>query len=170
MRAIILLLPLVLSACAATPTAYQPQSGDSPFGYSDQALERDRVRVVFRGNHVTPREAVENALLFRAAETTLARGFSFFVPTQQDIEDESRDRPGFTAISTGFGFSPFSSRFVIVESFPQSDRESYRASAVFKLLESKPEGVALDVFNAADVIEQLGPSITRPQDTTSNSS
>ncbi|MEN8719354.1 MAG: hypothetical protein ABF296_03700 [Oceanococcaceae bacterium] len=167
MRALTLLTPLILGACAVSPTAYQPQSADSPFGYSDQALERDRVRVVFRGNHVTPREAVENALLFRAAETTLERGYRFFVPTQQDVEDESRDRPGFTAISTGFGFSPFGSRFVIVESFPQSDRESYRASAVFKLLENTPEGVALDVFNAEDVIEQLGPSITRPQDTTS---
>lgn len=90
MKAVAACLALLLvGACATGPTPYQLRSADGEHGYSDQALERDRVRVVFRGNFLTTRETVENYLLYRAAELTLQRGYRFFVPTLHDVERDA---------------------------------------------------------------------------------
>lgn len=161
------LMVLLMAACAAGPTPYQPRPGDDEPGYSDQALESDRVRIIFQGNYVTPRETVENYLLYRAAEVTLERGYRFFVPTVQDVEREEQRTTVATGFGTGFGGGWwnggfFGSNIVIIDTLPANGRESYRASAVFKLLGEEPQGPAMDAFDAQEVIEALGPSIIRP--------
>lgn len=100
---------LGLAACAA-PTPYGPAPGADGargHGYWEQGLENDRIRVTFSGNTVTPRETVENYLLYRAAEITLARGLDHFV-----VADRGTDKT--TVYHTtydfdgpfGFGFGP----------------------------------------------------------------
>jgi hypothetical protein len=75
-----------LSACV-TATPYQPltpsavQSG----GYSETKLETDRWRVTFTGNSLTPRDRVENYLLYRAAELTLAQGKDWFMMADRGL-------------------------------------------------------------------------------------
>lgn len=161
------LVLVLLSACAATPTPYQPRPADDEPGFSDQALERDRVRVIFQGNYVTPRETVENYMLYRAAEVTKERGYRFFVPTAQDVEREEQRTTVATGFGTGFG-GPwwnggfFGSNIVIIDTLPSNGRESYRASAVFKLLSEEPAGEQMDAFDALEVLEALGPNIVRP--------
>jgi len=164
MKAVAACLALLLvSACATGPTPYQLRSADGEHGYSDQALERDRVRVVFQGNFLTTRETVENYLLYRAAELTLQRGYRFFVPTLHDVERDAQQR----TVATGFGGygwhgAPFGSSLIIVDTFPAQGSESYRASAVVKLLEEAPTQLDIDAFDAEDVLETLGPTIIRP--------
>ncbi|MGB1557714.1 MAG: CC0125/CC1285 family lipoprotein, partial [Oceanococcaceae bacterium] len=83
-----LLATSLLVACAHTPTPYQPRPDGGQYGYSEQGLEPDRIRVVFRGNTLTARETVENYLLYRAAEVTQQRGYAYFSPMQQEVERE----------------------------------------------------------------------------------
>ena len=78
-----------LAACA-TSTPYGPATGKSPYGFSDQRIEENRYRVVFRGNSSTTREAVETYLLYRAAELTVESGYDYFVVTEQDTETNKR--------------------------------------------------------------------------------
>ncbi len=80
---------LLLAACA-TSTPYGPATSKNPFGFSDQKIEDNRYRIVFRGNSSTEREAVETYLLYRAAELTLQNGFDYFVVTEQDTEESRR--------------------------------------------------------------------------------
>lgn len=80
---------LLLAACA-TSTPYGPATGDNPYGFSDQRIEDNRYRIVFRGNSSTTREAVETFLLYRAAELTVQSGFDYFVVTEQDTEANKR--------------------------------------------------------------------------------
>ena len=61
---------LALAACA-TATPYQPLRG-SGGGFTEQRLQPDRYRVAFVGNDYTSRQRVENYLLYRAAELTVA--------------------------------------------------------------------------------------------------
>lgn len=158
---------LLVSACATGPTPYQPRPEDGLHGYSEQALERDRVRVVFRGNFLTPQETVENYLLYRAAEVTVERGYRFFVPSLHKVEGDTQQRAVITGVATGFGWhgDPFGSSLIVVDSFPAQGAESYRASAVFKLLEEAPVQHAIDAFDARDVLDTLGPIVTRPTQT-----
>ena len=69
-----LILSLLVLAGCATPAPYAPMTPGQATGYTDRQLSDNRWRVTFTGNSVTPRETVENSLLQRAAEVTLASG------------------------------------------------------------------------------------------------
>ena len=64
-------LVFALAACVG-PTAYQPR--EDRYGYADQQIDRTHYRVSFTGNSFTQRDMVENYLLYRAAELTVASG------------------------------------------------------------------------------------------------
>lgn len=85
-------LALVLSACVTTPTPYQPYRSESAGGvhggFSEVRIAPDRFRVKFHGNELTSRERVENYLLYRAAELTLANGSDWFSVADRHTEHE----------------------------------------------------------------------------------
>ena len=90
---------LVVAACA-TATPYQPiGTQGSRGGFAEQRIEANRYRVVFVGNDYTSRARVENYLLFRAAELTLANGYDGFTivrrDTDKDVDIRSYGSPGF---------------------------------------------------------------------------
>jgi hypothetical protein len=85
-----LLLPvgaaLALAACA-TATPYQPLgTRGSSGGFAEQRIEANRYRVVFAGNDYTSRQRVENYLLYRAAELTVANGYDGFTIVRRDTD------------------------------------------------------------------------------------
>src|SRR5688572_23728482 len=100
MRKLMLAAVAGLLAACATATPYQPATSGS-YGFSEQQIEDDRVRISFRGNSVTDRETVETYLLYRAAEVTLQGGHDYFVVAQRDTESRTHLRstgpyhPGF---------------------------------------------------------------------------
>jgi len=80
----IALLGLLLIGACGKPTAYAPLGPNG--GYAEQQLEDERFRVIFTGNELTPRTTVEDYLLLRAAEVTLAEGFDYFRIVNRDTE------------------------------------------------------------------------------------
>lgn len=79
---------LGLAACA-TSTPYQP-ADKSGYGFSEQRIEETKYRITFRGNSSTSREAVENGILYRAAELTVQSGYDYFVVLESDTEAKKR--------------------------------------------------------------------------------
>ena len=79
-----------MTACA-TATPYQPAVSDR-YGFEEQRIESNRVRITFRGNSVTDRETVETYLLYRAAELTLQNGQDYFIVANRDTEARAVDR------------------------------------------------------------------------------
>lgn len=73
-----------LSGCA-TPTPYQPGADEQP-GYHEVKISENKFRVTFIGNSSTSRETVENYLLYRAAEITLAHKADYFEVAEKDVE------------------------------------------------------------------------------------
>lgn len=105
-----LILGLLVLAGCATPAPYAPRAPGQATGYTDRQLSDNRWRVTFTGNSVTPRETVENSLLLRAAEVTLASGHSHFVFDSRDTKAQTRydafpTGPGF-GYGAGFGYGP----------------------------------------------------------------
>ncbi|MEM6650539.1 MAG: hypothetical protein AAF603_09845, partial [Pseudomonadota bacterium] len=91
---------LVLAACA-TSTPYDA-ANDQGYGFSEQRIEDDRYRIVFKGNSLTRRETVENYLLYRAAEVTVKNGYDHFIVVEDDTERST------TYTQTGnAGFFPY---------------------------------------------------------------
>ena len=100
---------LAVAACA-TATPYQPLRG-SGGGFAEQRIEPNRYRVSFTGNEYTSRQRVENYLLYRAAELTLAHGYDSFTivrrDTDKDVDIRTYGSPGY--YNRGFygGYSPY---------------------------------------------------------------
>ena len=110
-KAILAALALALAAsglaACETATPYQPLSPKNAQagGYSEARLEANRWRVTFQGNSLTSRGTVENYLLNRAAELTLAQGFNWF-----ETNDRSTDKQSDTYVLPGpygYGWRPY---------------------------------------------------------------
>ena len=157
---------LLLAACG-TPTPYVPAGADSGYGYAAQKIEGNRFRVTFAGNALTSRITVENYLLYRAAEVTLAQNRDWFVVVSRAIDADTtyhttydgwsyyppyrrRDPfwgPGFYPYPWGHGTSTADTR--------------YDAHAEIVLHSGRKPADNAQAFDAREVIRNLGPAIVR---------
>lgn len=76
------LVALVAACAGATP--YQAARGGGQ-GFSEERIAPDRFRVAFLGNTLTDRATVEDYMLLRAAEITVAEGKERFVVIDRDV-------------------------------------------------------------------------------------
>jgi hypothetical protein len=162
---------LMLTACA-TQTPYQPAgSGGSSYGFQEQRIENNRVRITFRGNTLTDRETVETYLLYRAAELTTQSGFDYFIVANRGTDEHTRLQgtggysPRFAFdywyFSPRRGWSPWYDPFW---SDPVDYREVTRYEAVAEIAMfsgAKPASDA-NAFDAREVLRNLEGRIVRP--------
>jgi hypothetical protein len=87
-RALAAMLAVWLLAACATSTApdYRPRLAGGTVGYNDWQLSPNRYRVSFSGSRASTRDDVEKNLLRRAAEVTLASGYTHFVLSLRNPE------------------------------------------------------------------------------------
>ena len=181
-------LSLGLAACE-TATPYQPAppgptQASNGYGYRDYRVDAAHWRVTFAGNSLTSRETVEKYLLYRAAELTLQQGADWFQTTDRHTErntsyygagDPFYASPFWSTYGWGwrpywgyggaFGWrtwdpwrgGPFWANDIDIQ---QVNR--FEASAEIVIGRGPaPEGQR--VFNAHEVVANLGPSIVRPR-------
>ncbi|HEY5337863.1 MAG TPA: hypothetical protein VIJ85_06650, partial [Rhizomicrobium sp.] len=146
-----------LSGCTIGPAPYAPRADGNSYGYSDERLADNRFRVTYVGTVSTPRDVVENYLLFRSAQVTEAAGFSAFL---FDARDTKSHTTYFTDVE-GFGGYPhrhfgwYWDPFPDVEaSRPVTRYEAYAEIVMLTTEQAKAEPRAL---GAHDVIDRLGP-------------
>lgn len=161
MRMIVVALALaaLLGGCVG-PTPYQPAT--SGWGYSERLIEPNRYRVSFRGNSRTPREAVESYVLYRAAELTLAGGHDYFRVADGQTEVETRYRTtvtGFGPVHFGHGYSW--GLHTGISTGVSTPITRYEAIANIVIFDGPKPTDATDAYDAAAVIETLGPLIRR---------
>jgi hypothetical protein len=173
MRKLLLALAVGALAACATPTPYQPGAPGAPgaYGFHEERIENNRVRLTFRGNSLTDRDTVETYLLYRAAELTLQDGKDYFVVTNRDTEEHTRlqsDGPGFGR--SAFDFWYFSPRHGWGRAYdpfwdePTNYREVTRYEAIAEVAMftgPKPANDA-NAFDAREVQANLQGRIVRP--------
>jgi hypothetical protein len=168
-----------LSACV-TATPYQPMAAGTAQsgGYSETKVEQDRYRITFTGNSLTSRDVVENYLLHRAAELTLAQGKDWFMMAERGLAKsvEKIILPDPMIQSRMWHPTVIVSRGVVVGyAYPFMDDMAWRMRAQEQTLE-KYEAYSEIVlgtgqkpvndpkaFDAKQVIENLGPKLVRPE-------
>ncbi|MBV9548591.1 MAG: hypothetical protein JO256_02845 [Alphaproteobacteria bacterium] len=162
-------LILSLAACMA-PAPYGPRRPGETTGYTDRELAPGRYRITFTGNSVTARETVENYLLLRAAEVTLAAGGTHFIFDDRDTRarttvhaDPAFYGPGYWGGGFGFwgfrpmwGYSAFGPPLMISQT---TRYEAYAEIVVLKPDQARNENRAVD---ARAIIDHLGPSAAPP--------
>ncbi len=170
MRTLVLAALAGLLAACATATPYQAASGDR-YGFEEQRIEANRVRITFRGNTVTDRDTVETYLLYRAAEVTLQNGLDYFIVANRETEEHSRLQgygPRYPRFAFDYwyfsprrGWSPWYDPFW---DEPMSYREVTRYEAIAEIAMfdgAKPEDDP-NAFDARDVQTSLHGRIVRP--------
>ena len=155
----ILLLCAALAACA-TATPYKPVDKDG-FGYFEQKLETNRYRVTFTGNSKTPRQTVEDYVLYRAAELTLANEMDFFVLSDRTTNAERRENGGVNVGVGGFSFGSHSGVSIGLGTFTGSDKTAYQGTVEVQMRKGRKPGDNPDAFDAHEVIANLGSAIDR---------
>ncbi len=163
------LAAFALAACA-TATPYQPRTAESQYGYAEQQIESNRLRITFSGNSLTDRETVETYLLYRSAEATLQRGYDYFIITNRDT-DAHRSVQGYGAGPRyGFGYYYYHPRFGWAPWYdpfwdePRSFREIARYEAVAEIALYKGAKPADDpaAFDAREVQANLQGRVVTP--------
>ena len=155
----VLILSFLALAGCATPAPYAPRGPGQATGYTDRQLSDNRWRVTFTGNSVTPRETVENDLLLRSAEVTLAAGGTHFVFDTRDTRADTRydaipSGPGFYGywrFHPRWGYDPFGPPVDIVST---TKYESYAEIVVLNDAQAAREPRAVD---ARAIIAHLTP-------------
>lgn len=159
-------LLVFLSACSTAPSLYAP-ADNGGYGYSEQRLEQDRYRVSYSGNSATPRERVEDYLLYRASELTLQNGYDYFVMTARDMEPRTSyygSGVPYAGWPPGYGFYGYGSRGFGwgLSTGTRRPVTRYRAYADVVLHRGEKPEVDNWAYDARDVMDQLGPTIARP--------
>lgn len=153
------LLACVVAGCA-TATPYQPKQNGA--GYANQQLESNRYRISFDGNSATPRETVENYVLYRAAELTLDQGYDFFVLSSTSTEREPERSSGITFGFGGFGFGSRGGVGIGVGTGNDSRYREYQGQADAVLMRGKKPADNPAAYDAREVKANLEPAIVRP--------
>ena len=183
------MVAISLSACV-TATPYQPKTPNAvqSGGYSETRLEADRWRVTFTGNSLTSRDKVENYLLYRAAELTLAQGKDWFMMADRGLAKteekiimdpmwgspmmvyRSHWHPAWR-IHSGYGWRGVGPYWAD----PIMNDPSWRGNSTYQTLENyeaiaeillgtgpKPANDP-KAFDAKQVVDNLGPTLVRPE-------
>jgi hypothetical protein len=165
---------LGLAACA-TPTPYAPSASSAAQGFSERQIEADRFAVTFRGNSITPRETVEDYLLFRAAELTLEKGKDHFIAATRATDAKTRTVGAGASARAGllydywyyspyFGWRSFHAPFGWSAFDAPTLREVTQFEATMEIAMfngAKPAGNAM-AYDARDVMASLSAKIVRP--------
>ena len=161
-----LALVLLLIGCAGKPTPYQPKADRT--GYSQQQLDAQTWRVQFAGNINTPRETVENYLLYRSAEIMLFGGYDKFVMLEKDIERNVNYRG--TGYYPHFGYGlhhglHHGHHYGLGYYGPvnYSPVVSYSGTATIRIYSGGPPPNNAPIYDAQEIVQQLGPTIVLPQ-------
>jgi hypothetical protein len=176
--ALAIILALGLAACE-TATPYQPAAPNAAVagGFTDQAIDSNHYRVSFQGNSVTPRQTVENYLLYRSAELTVKQGYDWFEMVERKTDPHQETfgaapygwywhpywvvyggrrgwRGGFGWGGDPFWDDPFWGDYDV------QTIDRYQAEAEIAMGHGpKPDPKAMD---AHEVLTNLGPTIVRP--------
>ena len=157
-----LALVLVLNGCAGNPTPYQPKADRT--GYSEQQLDAQTWRVQFAGNINTPRETVENYLLYRSAEIMLFGGYDKFVMFEKNIENNVRYRA--TGLYPHFGYSShhgYHHGLGFYAPVNYSPSVSYSGTATIRIYSGGSPPNNAPIYDAQEIVQLLGPTIVLPQ-------
>jgi hypothetical protein len=158
------LVAFLLTAVAACghPTPYQAAANG--YGFSDQRIEDNRYRITFSGNSLTPQLVVENYLLYRAAEITLANGYDFFEIADKQTNKSTR----YLATYDDFGrpyywrrnpYPFYGSGFYTADYRPI---EQFTSTANVVLFRGRKPADKADAYDARDVVQRLRPTVQLP--------
>jgi hypothetical protein len=139
------------AACASvSSTPYQPAGLSDPFGYAEEQIEHNKMRVTFNGNERTDVTTVKKYVLYRAAEVTLKSGYDFFILADRGVTTDS-------TFQSKRGLGP---RFGGGAEF--EEKASHEVMVDIAMFRGFKPPVLPNAYDAREIQRNLGSSIERP--------
>jgi hypothetical protein len=160
--AVVATLAVALAACQS-PARYGPKEPNIGTGYTDQQLAANRYRITFTGNAATKREAVENYLLFRAAEVTAQTSYPYFLFDTRDTEAKTTYQTSLDAGPPWRGRGWYHHSWAWDGDVSTRTVTSYEAFAEIVLLTAEQAKSEPRALEAKDVLAHVGPLVRPPQ-------
>lgn len=156
-----LALAVMLAGCSVPPTPFQPAATPGDDGYTVTQLEQNRFRLSFSGNMSTPHQAVDDNLLYLAAQVTLRNGADWFVISRSSA-DKDTIYPTFAEPPTFFAgggwVGPVGGSVSTDFNNPQN---SWNETATILLSRGKKTAGDPNAYDARDLAGHLAPLIKR---------
>lgn len=154
-------LVALLAGCAVPPTPFQPAASPDGDGYTVTQLEAARFRLNFSGNMSTPHQAVDDNLLYLAAQVTLHNGADWFLISRAGADKDTVyptfvEPPAFAAAGGWIG--PVGGSVATDFNNPQS---SWTETATILLSRGKKPAGDPNAYDARDLASHLAPLIKR---------
>lgn len=155
----LILLTAAVAGCAK-PALYQPMRDD--VGYGQRQLEENHYTVWFVGNSATPRETVEDYVLYRCAELTLEKAYDYFVLSNRSTQGEHRPGSGVSLGIGGFRLGGSGGISLGVGTgIPVGGDKKYFGEANVLLMKGQKPANDPNAFDAREVKKNLEPAIIR---------
>jgi hypothetical protein len=157
-RLLALLVPVVLAACAVTPTVYGPAATATSVGWRETRIEADRFRVSFRANADLKADEVEDLALRRAAEITLDNGGDWFRVVNRFTDRIGGTSGGGTSVGVGGSTGSYGSGVGVGVSIDLTpDRRQYESSMEIVIGRGEKPADAR-VYGARDLMANTAPA------------
>jgi hypothetical protein len=155
------MLFFVLNGCATSYQARGPMGG-----YEDTQIDKNTIKVTFRGNAYISEETVSNYLLYRCAEVTAEKEYDYFIIIESDGKISTTQLPGqYTSSTTGIyggGSVTGTTTGIYV---PGATLNKPRETALIKMYSGEKPDDNISAYSAREVMKYLGPKV-KPQKST----
>ncbi|MBI1249870.1 MAG: hypothetical protein GC189_00165 [Alphaproteobacteria bacterium] len=155
---------MLLAACASTPV-YAPAARAGGTGYSEQRIETNRWRVIYRGGQGANPALVADFALLRAADLTVLSGNDWFVVDRRDAEVEPGSRG--PSVSVGLGGGNYGRRsgvgVGVGVGFPLGGGQSGPSELLLEIRMGRgPAPEVPNAYNARDVAQSIRARLNAP--------
>lgn len=157
---------LALSACATTPTVYQPAAGPNGVGYSEYRIEPGRYRISFLGGSGAPAGYVNDLALRRAADLAIQEGYDWFRVSDRFMEALPDRSPRFSVgvgVGGGSGYGGYGYRrsgtsvgVGMNTTFPVGAQGGVVKATLEVMMGKGPKPAGVDVYDARAIQQSAG--------------
>jgi hypothetical protein len=165
------LVVLLLSSCG--PSKYMSKTDNmwGMYGYSEQPLDSTTYQVIYSGDYTQPPDLVDRYALYRSAELTVAKGYSYFVvlDKQADASTYTSTMPGATTSNTSIQHvvDPQTGQMIPVgvtttsTNYMTTSGTAHTAIKTIRMFKGqRPEDNAM-AYDAKSMVAVMGPTISR---------
>ncbi len=162
---------LLLSSCG--PSKYMAKSDNwlKMYGYDEMPMDSTTYQVTYNGDDNTPAEVVDRYALFRSAELTVAKGFTYFIVMDgtANTNTSTTTLPGAETHNTSIehALDPQTGQMIPVgvttthRDYMTMTHTAHTVTKTIRMYKGERPSDNAHAFDAQSMISVMGPAISR---------
>lgn len=168
---LLILFAFILASCAPSKYMAKSDNWQGMFGYSEAPIDSSTWQVTYAGDNTMPPDLVDRYALYRSAELTVAKGYSYFIVLngQANANSMTSTMPGAETHNTTIehDVDPQTGKMIPV-AVTTTDQDYMTTTSTFhtvtktiRMFKGERPGDNANAYDAKSMISVMGPSIQR---------